>query len=279
MGCANDSDRSSTITGQSTIQAADLIPDLPASMQVLDVLGSGEFSEVRKCSDATGHLIALKCVPWSRVRKDVRVVSREVSILKKVAHANIVQWLGCYKDTEHFYIAMELCEGGNLRDLIDIANRVGEARLKVLAREVLEALVYLHSIGIAHRDLKPENILLTTEGSAKLADFGLSRCLASKQLTIVGTPYYIAPEVLRRKYTCQCDMWSIGVVLFVALTGRRPFDGKNISQLFGNIRTAEIEDWTGCSPAASDLLQRLLVKSAAQRLTASQALNHPWVRS
>jgi calcium-dependent protein kinase len=278
MGCVHGSEQSSTITGQSTIQAADLIPDLPASMQVLDVLGSGEFSEVRKCLDASGHLIALKCVPWTKVRKDVRVVSREVSILRKVTHKNIVQWLGCYKDVENFYIAMELCEGGNLRDLIEIADRVREERLKILAREVLEALVYLHSEGIAHRDVKPENILLTSEGSVKLADFGLSRCLKRKQLTVVGTPYYIAPEVLRGKYTYQCDMWSLGVVLFVALTGRRPFEGNNIDHLFSNIQVAEVQDWSGCSPTARDLIQHLLVKSAAQRFTASQALNHSWVQ-
>lgn len=279
MGCVSDSESSSTITGQSTVQASDQIPNLPSSIQVLDVIGSGEFSEVRKCLDASNRLFALKCVPWVKIKKEVRVVCREVEILRKITHSNIVQWIGCFKDIENFYIAMELCEGGNLRDLMEITGKISENRLKPIIKEVLEALKYLHSVGIAHRDIKPENILLTDSGTAKIADFGLSRCLKKRDMTVVGTPYYIAPEVLKGKYTCQCDMWSLGVVVYVALTGRRPFEGSCMEELFSVIRTAVIRDWSGLSPEANDFLRHVLVKAVGERWTAAQALQHTWVCS
>lgn len=279
MGCYLDPNRPIP----STCLDIDLVPctshpALPSSFQLLEVIGSGQFSEVRKAQNELGGLVAVKCIPKDQLSRTPRIISRETSILRQVTHPHIVQHYGCFKDDEYFYMTMELCEGGNLKQQIESKGWLGEERVKEIAKEALEALCYLHEKGIAHRDIKPENILFTRDGRVKLTDFGLSRKLVKKSnLTVVGTPYYISPEMIQGKYSSQCDVWSLGVALYFARTGLLPFDGEDLDGLFNNIRYSEITEWGECPPETVAFLKEMMLKSPVHRITPKQALQHPWL--
>jgi len=279
MGCYIDANRPTP----STCLDIDLIPgtlylDLPSSFQLLDVIGAGQFSEVRQAQNELGRLVAVKCIAKEQLTRTPRLVSREMCILRQVTHPHIIQHYGCFKDEDNFYMTMELCEGGNLRQMLDQEGCLSEQKTQRLAREALEALCYLHAKGIAHRDIKPENILFTKEGSVKLADFGLSRKLIQKSsLTVVGTPYYISPEMIQGRYSSQCDIWSLGIVLYFALTGLLPFDGEDLNGLFNNIRCTEVKEWGNCSIDAVNFLKQMIVKTPKLRISPQAALAHPWL--
>ena len=254
------------------------IPFLTSQLQLQEPIGSGHYSEVRKALTAQGELVAVKCIPLDQMGKEIRLISREVHILMTAQHANIVRYFGCYRDSEMFYMSMELCAGGSLREKIDAEGRLEEAWVQAKTREILQALAYLHSLQIAHRDIKPENILFDADQHVKLADFGLSRALlAPDHLTVVGTPYYLAPEMIAGKYTPICDMWSLGVVLYFALTNKLPFQGEDFGGLFNQIRCLNITYWGTCSENAVSFIKALLARTARERLTAAQALNHAWL--
>lgn len=153
---------------------------------------------------------------------------------------------------------------------------------------MLSAVKHLHEKGIVHRDLKPENFLMddTTENAeVKLIDFGLSKRFSSqgemeRMHTVVGTPYYVAPEVLKGNYDVSCDVWSLGVILFVFLCGYPPFEGDNNKEIFRNVikqpLTFDPADWNNISASAKDLVTKMLNKDASQRISAQQCLEHPW---
>lgn len=153
-------------------------------------------------------------------------------------------------------------------------------------RQAFYALCYLHEHSICHRDIKPENFLLYKENDdthIKLIDFGLAKKVAKNELmsTPNGTPYYIAPEVLKGSYTTQCDTWSMGVVMYIMLTGRPPFGGKNNNEILQNVMTSNFDfsspNWALVSNEAKDLIGKLLERQADMRLTAKEAFNHPWI--
>lgn len=280
MGCCYATTKDfSDSTGRSTIRL-DLrdIPILNSQLNLQESIGSGHYSEVRKALNASGELVAVKCIPLDQMGKDIRLISREVNILMTTKHTSIVKYFGCYRDSEMFYMAMEYCAGGNLREKIDTEGKIEEIWIKDKTREIVQALGYLHSMQIAHRDIKPENILFDAEEHAKLADFGLSRTLkAPDHLTVVGTPYYLAPEMISGKYSPLCDMWSLGVVLYFALVGKLPFQGHDFTALFSQIRSHTVTYWGSCSEEAVSFLRGLLVRSPSDRMTAEAALRHKWL--
>lgn len=175
----------------------------------------------------TGEWLAIKSIRKAKVSK-IEVLKREIDILKEVRHPNIIRLVEVYEDERYLHLITEVCTGGELFDRIIAKTQSAEGHFSehdaaTLVRDILDAIRYCHSKGIVHRDLKPENFLFLTtaeDSPIKIIDFGLSRhddVLKGVMKTKVGTPYYVAPEVLRREYTNSCDIWSIGECYLVAV--------------------------------------------------------------
>ena len=255
-------------------------PDLGFHCTLHEIIGKGQFSSVKRGTDQHKRTVAVKCIPKEQVRSEMKLLAREIDILQRVKHENVVQYYGCYKDQSEIYILLEYCGGGSLKEKVLRQGLLDESELKSLARQLLQALVALHSLSIVHRDIKPENILFSSDGVAKLADFGLSRSLTNEdKLTIVGTPYYLAPEVIRGCYTAKCDIWSLGIVLYYAAIGSLPFAGQNYGDLFSRILNAKITKWGQLSPSTVAFLTSMLERQPTRRPSAAELLSHNWFQT
>jgi len=259
------------------------------------VLGSGHHGSVRKCQDRrTGKRYAVKSIQKSQHSVKPAGLRREISLLTEMRHDGIIGLRDVFEDAEYVHIVTELCEGGELFD--QIVERAGDERgpgcfdevsaARILS-QILNAVQYLHDRNIVHRDLKPENILFDSKDGAsiKLIDFGLARRHDGRRegpmRTVVGTPYYIAPDVLRKKYDRSCDLWSVGVIAFILLAGYPPFNGKDNAETHravsrGRYRFAA-EDWKHTTSESRDFVRRLLQTDPARRMTVEEALAHPWI--
>lgn len=216
-------------------------------------------------------------------------VRREVKILKALSgHSNLVKFYDACEDALNVYIIMELCEGGELLDrILSRGGRYTEVDAKVIIGQILSVVAFCHLQGVVHRDLKPENFLFSTReehSPMKIIDFGLSDFIRPDERLndIVGSAYYVAPEVLHRSYSTEADMWSIGVIIYILLCGSRPFWARTESGIFRSVLRADpnFDDspWASISPEAKDFVKRLLNKDYRKRMTAAQALSHPWLR-
>mmetsp|Transcript_13942 Transcript_13942/g.21956 ORF Transcript_13942/g.21956 Transcript_13942/m.21956 type:complete len:496 (+) Transcript_13942:1596-3083(+) len=257
-------------------------------------IGHGHYGVVRKCMDRqTKDWYAIKSIRKSKVGK-VDVLKREVALLKECEHPNIIQLVEVHEDQKYLHLITELCTGGELFDRIIEKTQSEEGHFSErdaagLIRCILDAIAYCHDEkGIVHRDLKPENFLFSTKDEdavIKIIDFGLSRhddVKAGIMNTKVGTPYYVAPEVLNREYTKNCDIWSIGVITYILLCGYPPFYGDTDNQIFDSVRTGRFDfpspDWDEISDAAKDLICSMLKRDPSKRLSAAQSLQHPWIK-
>jgi calcium-dependent protein kinase len=159
-----------------------------------------------------------------------------VKTLTTLDHPNIVKYYETYDDSKYIYLVMEYCKGGELFDKITNSKNgvFMENDAKKIMKKLLLAINHCHGINIAHRDIKPENIMYGADGEVKLIDFGLAKSQKKKQTmhTIAGTPYYMAPEVLKGKYGVECDIWSLGVLLYILLSGYLPFSGNSRAEIF-----------------------------------------------
>jgi len=208
--------------------------------------------------------------------------------MKKVEHRNILRLFEIFEDEQHVYIVMELINGSELFDRIVDKGYYSEKNTVHIVKQILSAVSYLHSMGIAHRDLKPENLLCSGQDEGedvKIADFGLSKMFDGNELlmTSCGTPGYVAPEVLMcESYDKSVDLWGIGIITYILLAGYPPFYAENDTALFEKIMGAEYdfddECWDDVSDLAKDFIRHLLVKNPKDRFTADQALEHPWLR-
>ncbi|KAL7542239.1 hypothetical protein ACHAWF_007123 [Thalassiosira exigua] len=259
------------------------------------VLGTGHHGSVRKCVDrSTLKRCAVKSIRKADLKR--AVISREIALLREMKHQNIVELVDVFEDNEYVHLVTDLCEGGELFDRIvqmssNDANGAPcfeEARAARILRQILTAVSHMHEHGVVHRDIKPENILFETsdeDSPIKIIDFGLSRKHVegrdSAMKTIVGTPYYIAPEVLRRRYDRSCDLWSVGVIAYILLCGYPPFNGTNSEQTHRAVLRGRYsfpaEEWQGVSREAMDFVVRLLQMDPRRRMTAKEALEHPWI--
>jgi calcium/calmodulin-dependent protein kinase I len=239
---------------------------------------------------ASSKKVAIKCV----LRKDLpptddAAIYDEVAIMSSLSHPYIVPLIDFFEEKDCYFLVMELMCGGDLFDRIGKKKFYSEADARDLAVKMLKAMAYCHSHKIAHCDMKPKNLLLMSEDNdsyIKLADFGFAaRCHTSKSLTKqCGTPFFVSPEILMRQpYDQQSDMWSVGCIIFLLLSGNLPFLGKNQKELFRKIVSGKFEfdeeEWCDVSHDAIDLVQKLLVLDPDERLTSSQALKHQWMKA
>uniref|UniRef100_A0A7S2SL15 Calcium-dependent protein kinase 1 n=1 Tax=Mucochytrium quahogii TaxID=96639 RepID=A0A7S2SL15_9STRA len=250
-------------------------------------LGEGSYGKVRLATHKqTGRTVAVKSVLKKNMRR-LHTLRREIEIMKQIEHPNIIKMYDVFEDDAFLFIVMELCSGGELFDRIISAGHYTESDATALVEQMLGAVAYLHARKIAHRDLKPENFLFESHDKnapLKLIDFGLSRFYKETVLmkTRVGTPYYIAPEVLKKQYDEACDMWSIGVIMYILLCGYPPFYGDTEKEIFRMIQKGSYDfpkqEWAAVSKEAKELIGLLLQKDPAKRIDANSALMHPWIK-
>ena len=250
-----------------------------------ETLGQGAFGTVRKAiHKVTNQERAIKIL--KKRQQDERKLFLEVNILSKLAHPNIMEIYEFYEDKANFYIVSELCKGGELFDKITEKGSFKEAEACPIMLQLVSAICYSHSNNIVHRDLKPENIMLenTDESNPhiKLIDWGGARYFSKnkKMSTIKGTPYYIAPEVIKEVYDEKCDIWSLGVIFYVLLCGYPPFNGDTDVEIMQNVQRGKFvfpeEEWGVISKEAKDLIKKMLAYDPAKRISAKQVLLHPW---
>ncbi|XP_043711350.1 calcium-dependent protein kinase 18-like isoform X1 [Telopea speciosissima] len=267
--------------------------DFDKKYSIGKLLGHGQFGYTFVATDkSTGERVAVKRIEKNKMILPIAVedVKREVKILQALTgHENVVQFYNAFEDESYVYIVMELCEGGELLDriLAKKDSRYTEKDAAVIVRQMLKVSAQCHLHGLVHRDMKPENFLFksTKENSSlKATDFGLSDFIkpGRKFQDIVGSAYYVAPEVLKRKSGPESDVWSIGVITYILLCGRRPFWDKTEDGIFKEVLRNKPDfrrkPWPSISNSAKDFVKKLLVKDPRARLTAAQALSHPWVR-
>lgn len=255
-------------------------------------LGRGEFGITYLCTDReTKEALACKSISKKKLRTavDIEDVRREVAIMSSLPdHPNVVRLRATYEDNENVHLVMELCEGGELFDRIVARGHYSERAAATVARTIAEVVRMCHENGVMHRDLKPENFLFANKrehSPLKAIDFGLSVFFKpGEQFSeIVGSPYYMAPEVLKRNYGPEVDIWSAGVILYILLCGVPPFwaeteQGVAVAILRGVIDFKR-EPWSQISDGAKSLVRQMLEPDPKKRLTAQEVLEHPWLQN
>ncbi|MCL7022219.1 hypothetical protein MKW94_030155 [Papaver nudicaule] len=255
-------------------------------------LGRGEFGVTYLCTDReTKEALACKSISKKKLRTaiDVEDVRREVSIMSSLPdHINIVRLKATYEDNDAVHLVMELCEGGELFDRIVARGHYSERAAANVARTVAEVVKMCHEHGVIHRDLKPENFLFANKrenAALKAIDFGLSVFFrpGERFSEIVGSPYYMAPEVLKRNYGPEVDIWSAGVILYILLCGVPPFWAETEQGVAHAILRGAIDfkrdPWPKVSDSAKSLVKQMLEADPKKRLTAQQVLEHPWLQN
>jgi len=256
----------------------------------VSLLGKGSFGRVVLCKErTTGGEAAVKVMAKKSLKKkdDIKLLMREVELLKSLDHPNIMKIFEFFEDDNHFYVVGEVYRGGELFDEIVLRKKFTEADAKVIIRQILSGISYLHQLNISHRDMKPENILLESEHSIdalKIIDFGLStvyeikKNLSMKERT--GTAYYVAPEVLKGAYNEKCDVWSIGVILYILLSGCPPFHGQKETEILRRVEqgryTFRLPQFEKVSEQGKNMIRACLLFNPEQRLSAQELLRHDW---
>jgi len=256
-------------------------------------IGRGGFAIVYAGKQkSTGREVAIKVVQKNSVdTSDLQSLKREIDIMRQVDHVNVLPLIDIFETEKEVTIITEFESGGELFYKIVDRGSYSEADAAGIVKQLVTGVEYLHAKGIAHRDLKPENILCSGDDDEhmiiKISDFGLSKMFSAGEVlkTACGTPDYAAPEVLSSagSYSNAVDMWSVGVITYVLLCGYPPFYAKEQRELFTQILNADYEfpeeDWDSVSEEAHDFIRKLLVVDPNQRMTATEALHHPWLEN
>ncbi|KAL8172567.1 hypothetical protein V2J09_024371 [Rumex salicifolius] len=253
-------------------------------------LGQGQFGTTYLCTEKdSGMLYACKSIPKRKLicKEDYEDVWREIQIMHHLSeHQNVVRIKGTYEDSVFVHLVMELCAGGELFDRIIAKGHYSERQAAQLIRTIVGVVEACHSLGVMHRDLKPENFLFESfdeDAKLKATDFGLSVFYNPGQYfdDVVGSPYYVAPEVLCKRYGHEADVWSAGVILYILLSGVPPFWAETEAGIFRQILHGKLdfdsEPWPSISDSAKDLIRKMLDRDPRRRLTAHQVLCHPWI--
>ena len=264
---------------------------LSKKYKIISTIGSGAFGKVYKVENIIMNQIrAMKVVKKDSInfQDDKKQFLKEIEMLMNLDHPNIIKIFEYYVDDLNYYVIMEFAEGGELYEQINKLKNFKEKHAAIIMQQLLSAVCYMHSKGIVHRDIKPENIMLESKSSEdlsiKLIDFGTSNFIKNNQhLSMkIGTPYYIAPEVLKKSYGYECDIWSLGVILYMLLSGTPPFDGFDDQSILQKVKigkySLEGESWELISNEAKDLIKKMLTYSPEKRINAEDALKHEWFK-
>ncbi|CAG9319489.1 unnamed protein product [Blepharisma stoltei] len=281
--------RKARILSRSEICKDSRLESVRDKYEFLKVLGYGQFGTVREAkklgevhSDKT---YAIKSICKDKVKMNLLTMKRELDILKLVDHPNIIKLYEIYEDARYIHLVMELCTGGDIFDYILNKQILTEDEVGRIMKCMLSAVNHLHSLKICHRDLKPENFLFVSnsqDAEIKLVDFGMSNRFGENRVlhTMVGTPYYVAPEVLKGNYGKECDVWSLGVIMYFMLSGAHPFRSNDVKALFQKIVKCEYnfddDRWKLVSKQAKNLIQKMLVLNPQHRISVKNAINHHW---
>ncbi|BFG27477.1 hypothetical protein CerSpe_137510 [Prunus speciosa] len=254
-------------------------------------LGRGQFGITYLCTEnSTGHSYACKSILKRKLvsKNDRDDIKREIQIMQHLSgQPNIVEIKGSYEDRYSVHLVMELCAGGELFDRIIAQGQYSERAAAAILRDIVNVVHICHFMGVLHRDLKPENFLLSSKDERamlKATDFGLSVFIEEGKVyrDIVGSAYYVAPEVLRRSYGKEIDIWSAGVILYILLSGVPPFWAETERGIFDAILEGvidfESEPWPSISDSAKDLVRKMLTQDPRKRITSAEVLEHPWLR-
>ncbi|KAH9611391.1 hypothetical protein KSS87_019505 [Heliosperma pusillum] len=265
--------------------------DISSIYQLDKELGRGQFGVTYLCTErSTGMKYACKSISRLKLkhRKDIEDVRREILIMQHLSgQPNIVEFKGAYEDRNTLYVVMELCSGGELFDRIVAKVSYSEKEAAVVFRQIVNVVHVCHFMGVMHRDLKPENFLLVSKAEnspLKITDFGLSVFIEEGKVykELVGSAYYVAPEVLQRRYGKEIDVWSAGIILYILLCGVPPFWAETEAGIFTDILKGKLDlespPWPSISADAKDLILKMLTRDPKARITAGEALEHPWLR-
>ncbi|KAL6108435.1 mylk4 [Pungitius sinensis] len=252
-----------------------------------EVLGGGRFGQVHKCLENSSGLVLAAKIIKARSQKEKDVVRNEVQVMNQLNHANLIQLYAAYESRYDIILVMEYVEGGELFDrIIDENYNLTELDTVLFIRQICEGLQYMHKMYILHLDLKPENILCVSRATnkIKIIDFGLARRYKPREKLRVnfGTPEFLAPEVINYEFVSfPTDMWSLGVITYMLLSGLSPFLGDDDNETLNNILACqwnfEEEEFTDISDEAKEFITLLLVKSKSWRMSATESLRHPWL--
>ncbi|XP_061369661.1 calcium-dependent protein kinase 2-like isoform X1 [Gastrolobium bilobum] len=254
-------------------------------------LGRGQFGVTHLCiENSTGLQYACKSISKRKLvsKSDKEDIKREIQIMQHLSgQPNIVEFKGAYEDKNSVHVVMELCAGGELFDRIIAKGHYSERAAASICRQIVNVVHICHFMGVMHRDLKPENFLLSSKDEnalLKATDFGLSVFIQEGKVyrDIVGSAYYVAPEVLHRRCGKEIDIWSAGVILYILLSGVPPFWAETEKGIFDAILDGHIDfesqPWPKISNNAKDLVRKMLIQDPKKRITSAQVLEHPWIK-
>ncbi|OII77609.1 protein kinase domain-containing protein [Cryptosporidium andersoni] len=266
--------------------------DIRSIFDFVEKVGEGSFGQVffvrEKCSNLNR---VCKMIDKSLSNVSVDQIEAEVAVLKNLDHPNIIRIFEVYEDTDHMYIIMEKCAGGELferiHEAVDKGFRLNEKYVSHVMRQIMAALAYFHSRKIVHKDLKPENILMQEKfhhSAIKIIDFGLAeifKTVNEHSSHAAGTVLYMAPEVFMRDITMECDVWSAGVIMYFLLAGTLPFSGKSVKEVKNKVLNSEPDYEHECvhiSAEGIDLMKLMFQKDPKKRPKAAAILTHPWFK-
>ncbi|KAL7185027.1 hypothetical protein ACSBR2_027049 [Camellia fascicularis] len=258
--------------------------------QLCEEIGRGRFGVVYRCFSAVsgGDTFACKSIDKRLLSDptDRDCLDKEPKILHHLSatnHPNILHLHNLYEDDHYLHIITDLCDSASLYDRL--TTPLSEPSAAAIFHQLISAVNHCHRMGIAHRDIKPDNVFFDSRNKLKLGDFGSADWFCGERAAmrgVVGTPYYVAPEVLLgREYNEKVDVWSAGVILYIMLAGVPPFYGDNVEETFeavmrGNLRFPT-RIFRSVSPEAKDLLRKMICKDVSRRFSAEQVLRHPWM--